>query len=84
MNTEFPAYNMTSVNGDYMNTGSRYAPNIEPVQEVYYSVNENRFEEDYPPIGQLVPIGDNYVVILYLLIYFLIKLIRKNIKQFSL
>lgn len=32
MNIELPAYNMSSVNGDYMNSGSSYAPNIELIQ----------------------------------------------------
>lgn len=81
MNLELPAYNMSSVNGDYMNTGSNYASNIEPVQEVYYTTNDTRFEDVYPPIGQLIPIGNDFIVIVFLLIYFVIKLHRQKHKS---
>lgn len=46
----------SSVNGSYMNTGSKYSSHITPVpnEDIYY---ENREIDDYPPIGQLIPIG---------------------------
>lgn len=82
MNFELPEYNMSSVNGDYMNTGSKYAPNIEPIQETNYSysINEDRFEETYPPIGQLVPVGGDFILIAYIIIYAAIKIFKNKIR----
>lgn len=80
MISDLPAYNMTSVNGDYMNSGSPYASEVntvQPVAPVYYTT-EDRSIENYPPIGQLVPIGDYVLITLvYLGIYVFIKL-RKH------
>lgn len=81
MYNSLPVYNMSSVNGDYMNTGSKYAPNIEPIQQqdqTYYSINEDRFEETYPPIGQLVPIGGDFILVGFAILYLVIKFFKNN------
>lgn len=68
-----PSYNMPSVNGNYMNSGSRYASQVDTVQE-YIFVPSTREEEVYPPIGQLVPIGDGLLwMVLLAFIYYRIK-----------
>lgn len=77
----FPFQEMTSVNGNYMTSGSKYAPNVNPIQSaptnMYYYADERDFNE-YPPIGQLVPVGDNFLIlVIYALIYGAIKISRK-------
>lgn len=76
MISDLPAYDMTSVNGTYMNSGSLYASKVETVQVVtpiYYTIEDR--STDYPPIGQLVPIGDYlFVTMVYIIIYIIIKL----------
>lgn len=75
MISDLPAYDMTSVNGDYMNSGSPYASKVETIQVVtpIYYTTEDR-STDYPPIGQLVPIGDYlFITMVYIFVYALIK-----------
>lgn len=83
---DFPEYNFVSVNGNYMNSGSVYAPNVQQIQEnttLYYS-EDSRTDEIYPPIGQLVPIGDDFILIVYIVIYAIIKLfLKKHLPYFG-
>ena len=84
MGIEYPSYNMSSVNGDYMNSGSNYAVNISPIQlsspnytMSYYEI-EDRNSNNYPPIGQLVPAEGDCFFILFIIIYFIISLYRRH------
>lgn len=65
--------NWNNVNGNYMNTGSKYSNHITPVpnEDIYY---ENREIDDYPPIGQLIPIGYSLEpLIVFCLVYILCR-----------
>lgn len=81
MNSDIPYFEFTSVNGTYMNSGSNYAPNIEQIKMNQISTNyfeiEDRNENNYPPIGQLIPIGDDYILIIYSIIYIFIKKLQR-------
>lgn len=76
--SDYPVYQMSSVNGNYMDTGSRYAPNINPIQESQSSYTSNYYEiedrnsNNYPPIGQLVPVGGD-CFIFFILLYAIIR-----------
>lgn len=72
-NDGIPEFKMTSVNGDYMDVCSKYSSEVYPIEynENVEYVEEER-GEDYPPIGELIPIGNGVVILLMCALFYLI------------